>query len=290
LATSRTAPPSHAEAFYLPGAPEAAGGQRWCAYHPPAGASPRSLIVHAHAFAEEMNKSRRMVALQARALRDAGHAVLLMDLLGCGDSSGDFAEATWDAWIDDLLAAAAWLRSRAPTVPLWWWGTRGGALLAAAAARRAATPCGLLLCSPVASGALMLQQFLRTKSAAERLGAAPGDGARGPSPRDKLAAGQSVEVGGYVLTPSLATGLDQERLTPVPLACRQLVWLEVSGRPEPALSPAATPVLEAFRAAGTEVRAEVVPGPSFWQTTEIEVAPGLLQAAVAQLDRKPAWT
>jgi len=42
-----------------------------------------------------MNKSRRMVALQARALAGRGFAVLQMDALGCGDSAGDMQDATW---------------------------------------------------------------------------------------------------------------------------------------------------------------------------------------------------
>jgi pimeloyl-ACP methyl ester carboxylesterase len=44
-----------------------------------------------HPFAEEMNKSRRMAALQSRALAAQGYAVLQIDLFGCGDSGGDFA-------------------------------------------------------------------------------------------------------------------------------------------------------------------------------------------------------
>ncbi|MBK8384562.1 MAG: hypothetical protein IPL11_02315 [Candidatus Accumulibacter sp.] len=41
------------------------------------------------------NKSWRIVPLQARALATAGYAVLQIDLMGCGDSSGDFGDATW---------------------------------------------------------------------------------------------------------------------------------------------------------------------------------------------------
>ena len=41
------------------------------------------------AWAEEMNKARRMAALQARLLAENGYAVLQIDLHGCGDSSGD---------------------------------------------------------------------------------------------------------------------------------------------------------------------------------------------------------
>src|SRR5687768_8838655 len=70
------------------------GGRRFCLLHMPSRPA-RALVVYVHPFAEEMNKSRRMAALQARALAASGHAVLQIDLLGCGDSSGDFGDASW---------------------------------------------------------------------------------------------------------------------------------------------------------------------------------------------------
>src|SRR5690242_11050763 len=119
------------EAFFLP----AAAGQRFCLYHRAAAGIPeRGAVVFVHPFAEEMNKCRRMAALQSRALAAAGYTVLQMDLLGCGDSSGDFADATWEAWVDDVGLACTWLWQRS-AAPLWLWGLRGGCLLAAAAAR-----------------------------------------------------------------------------------------------------------------------------------------------------------
>ena len=95
-----------AEAFFLPADP----GQRFCLLHPAQGGIERGLVVYAHPFAEEMNKSRRMAAQQARALSAAGFTVLQIDLLGCGDSSGDFGDATWQGWVDDVVAACRWLR------------------------------------------------------------------------------------------------------------------------------------------------------------------------------------
>src|SRR6476646_41057 len=111
------------------------GGQRLGILHRPATDRVRGAIVHVHAFAEEMNKARRMAALQARAFANAGYAVLQCDLLGCGDSSGDFGDATWDAWVDDVLLACRWLTERT-RAPLWLWGLRAGCLLAGEAAQQ----------------------------------------------------------------------------------------------------------------------------------------------------------
>ena len=72
----------------------------------------------------------------------AGYTVLQIDLRGCGDSSGDFGEAGWSDWVDDVLAACVWLREQ-NQAPLWLWGLRAGCLLATEVARRDEAVTGL---------------------------------------------------------------------------------------------------------------------------------------------------
>lgn len=265
------------ETFFLQ-APD--GGHRLCVHTPPS-APLRGVVLHAHAFGEEMNKSRRMAALGARALAQAGFAVLQIDLIGCGDSSGDFADATWAQWLDDLHLGADWL-ARHHDAPLWLWGHRAGALLAGALRPRLPS-CNLLLWNPVLQGKAVTQQMLRLKAAADW---AAGDGGRAATAAAKaeLAAGRAVEIAGYVLTPAMASALDGASLAPPPGAGARLVWLEVAGRDgEPALSPAAQAQLPRWRAAGWQVQAHAVPGPLFWQTVEIEDAPALPRATADAL-------
>ncbi|MFN9745778.1 MAG: prolyl oligopeptidase family serine peptidase, partial [Betaproteobacteria bacterium] len=109
------------------------GSARFGLHHVPASGQPRALVVYLHPFAEEMNKSRRMAALQSRALAQAGLAVLQMDLLGCGYSAGDLADASWQAWQDDVHLAARWLRARSDvdTGKVALWGGRYGGYLTA---------------------------------------------------------------------------------------------------------------------------------------------------------------
>lgn len=273
------------EAFFLP----AHSGQRLCLLHRPVGAL-RGAVVHVHAFAEEMNKSRRMVAAGARALAAAGYTVLQIDLLGCGDASGELHEARWTDWLDDIDRAVAWLRARDAAhaaAPLWLWGHRAGALLAAEALARCETPAHLLLWQPVLQGRSVVQQMLRLKAAAAWQS---GDG-KGviDQARADLAAGGAVDIAGYVLTPGLVQSFEQAVLKPpaspaVGDAGRRLVWLEVSGS-EAALSPAAQAQQARWQAAGWQVHMQAVTGPAFWQTVEIEDAPVLVQATVAALQR-----
>ena len=265
------------EAFFLPAA-NGQNSQRFCLYHAPQGEA-KGAVLYLHPFAEEMNKSRRMVALQARRLAEQGYAVLQIDLLGCGDSSGDFGDATWQAWLDDVEAAHAWLRERC-TAPLWLWGLRTGCLLATDTANRLDEPVNFLFWQPVVSGKTFLQQFLRLKVAGEMLS---GD-SKGVMAglKTSLASGQSVEIAGYTLSPALAQGLEAAELLP-PARAGRLVWLEVSSRENATLAPVSLKRIETWQAAGFDVDSAVLPGLTFWQTTEIEEAPDLLAATTRAL-------
>ncbi|MDB5850135.1 MAG: hydrolase 2, exosortase system-associated [Rhodoferax sp.] len=255
------------------------GGQRFCQLHAATQTVARGHVVCVHAFAEEMNKSRRMVALQARALCAAGFDVLLIDLQGCGDSAGDFGDATWQGWVDDVMAATAWMAARGPT-PLWIWGLRAGCLVAVEASRQMANPCKLVFWAPTPSGKSLLQQFLRLKAAGDMLGGQAKtimDGLR-----QQLAEGQAVEVAGYSVSAALANGLERATLDPV-VHVSGIEWLELSTRADASLTPVASKTMAQWQQAGVPVRARIVSGPSFWQTTEIEEAPELIEATVAAL-------
>lgn len=269
--------PARQQALFIP-ADGPTGGQRFCMYHPPVGQA-AGAVVYVHPFAEEMNKSRRMAALQSRALAAAGYAVLQIDLHGCGDSSGEFADATWTTWLADVATAARWLRAR-HAAPLWLWGLRAGCLVATEAATLLDEPCHFMFWQPPAAGKNLLQQFLRLKMAAEML-----DGkAAGVTDalRAQLAAGQTVEIAGYSLGPSLAQGLEQAQLRS-PAAATRSIWLETSTRTDAALLPATQSAMAAWRQTGHDIHAAAVTGPAFWQTQEIEDAPALLAATLQSL-------
>lgn len=259
-------------------------GQRFMLCHRPASGAVRGAVVHVHAFAEEMNKARRMVAQQAHRLAEAGYVVLQIDLLGCGDSAGDFGDAGWDDWIDDVLAACQHARAMAPGVPLCLWGLRAGCLLASEAVQqlqqRGDHDLQLLLWQPVPNGAQVLQQFLRLKAAAELLGG----GAKGvvDGLRAELAAGRAVDIAGYLLNPALADGLQKAALRP-PAAGTAVAWLEVSPQADASWTPASKMAQQNWQRAGCTLTASLVQGPPFWQTTEIEDAPALWQATLAAL-------
>ena len=266
------------EAFYLP----TADGQRLCIYHGPR-VGMRATFLYVHPFAEEMNKTRRMAALQARCLAEVGFGVLQIDLGGCGDSSGEFADATWQGWVDDVLRAGLWLRALGDA-PRWLWGLRAGCLLCTAVAPALGGDYNYLFWQPAPSGKVLLQQFLRLRTAGDKLA-----GKAGPSTaalRHALERGGAVDVAGYRLGADLARGLEQASLSP-PAGSRRLECLEVSSRPHATPSPAIETMLSHWREAGHAAHARVVEGAPFWQTTEIEEVPALLGATRAMVEGMP---
>ena len=263
--------------------------ERFCFFHAPACQPARGSVLAVHAFAEEMNKTRAAAADGARALAGAGFAVLQIDLTGCGDSGGDFEDASWAGWMADLADAWAWLAERSAG-PRWLWGTRLGALLAEQFASRADPRVdGLLLWQPVTSGAQHLNQFLRLKTVGKLL-RTPGDAPANtvasvvaPSPRAELAAGSTVEIAGYRLNPALADAIESAQIGRSETAPARVRWLEVSSQPAAASSPVATRVADAWRARGSDVEVATVMGSAFWQTQEIERCDALVAASVAAL-------
>jgi len=277
------AAPGHApaDAFFL----DTADGPRFCLYHAPAGEC-RGALVYLHPFAEEMNRSRRMAALQARALAAQGIAVLLLDLHGCGDSGGDFGDASWDGWLRDVAQARGWVEQKTGcTAGLW--GLRLGALLAVCHAQRAPTPpARLLLWQPVTIGSGYLNQFLRLKLAGELLQGGSDSGGT-DALREALKAGESLEIAGYALSPALADGIDAADARALAPRCT-IDWCEVVTAPERPLPPAAARVVETWRLQGSRVHVHLAAGPQFWAAPETVDCPNLIAASSAALMNDPA--
>lgn len=275
---------------------DVSGRSCFCLYHPPVrvDAVARGAIVYIHPFAEEMNFSRRTVALQARALVAQGYAVLQIDLSGCGDSAGDFSEASWSAWLADIIAAARWMKSHCishhltdNTEPLIFWGLRAGCLLAAEAASALEEPVDFLFWQPVLSGETYWRQFKRLAVAARALDH-DGD-ARENEPERETDNAPALEIAGYGISSALAAGLSASRLV-LPARTRRVSCVELKPWQAPdqshtlpfALSPALEQATAAWREQGASVHSAVVPGTAFWQIAEAEDCPAL-RAVTLQL-------
>jgi len=264
-------------------------GTRFRLVSEPADSKPRGTVVFVPPFAEEMNKSRRMVARMARLLAADGWRVVQRDLHGCGDSGGDFGDASWSDWLDDIDSE---LSRALDDGPVWLWCLRAGALLAPALlAKRSGAD--LLLWQPVVSGRTHLVQFLRLKLAGGMVSEEERVGTK--HLLERISRGESIDVAGYKISPALANGLATAELAVPAGYSGRVVWLEVVAA-DAGMPPAAQATMTSMTAAGARVDAATVRGPSFWQSVELEDCPELTTATLTsfamrdgiELDRRTA--
>ena len=273
------------EAFFLP----VRGGSLFCLYHAPQGPVLRGRVLHLHPFAEELNTCRRVSAQFARALSADGYAVLQFDMHGCGDSNGEFGDATWHTWLNNAHDALVELNRRAAEhdasqadAPLWLWGVRSGALLAANMLKEIQEPCSMLWWQPVVSGQQVLQQWLRLDAAREWLG--QGQSGKAAPPSEQLKQGQTVHVAGYPITPALAQSLTpvslQTSTQPISTEVR-LLWMELVTSEPGELPPTVTRHTQIWQDAGWTATARGIPCQPFWQQFGDTSSPELTQASVS---------
>jgi len=92
---------------------------------------PRATALFAHCFT--CGKDIAAAARIAAALAERGFAVLRFDFTGLGHSGGEFANTSFSSNVQDLVAAAAWLRENREAPSLLVGHSLGGAAVLAAA-------------------------------------------------------------------------------------------------------------------------------------------------------------
>jgi exosortase A-associated hydrolase 2 len=266
-----------AEPFFL----KVGSGERFCLYHrPPPDRECRGVLIYVHPFGDEMNKSRRMAAIQARAFAATGFGVLQIDLFGCGDSSGEFGDARWNIWKQDLAAAGNWLGKRM-AVPISLWGLRLGALLALDFAKdRTDSFDKIILWQPVINGESFLTQFLRLRLVNEMLSRdnSTSKGSGTHAMRSTLANGETLEVAGYELAPELAAAIDSLKAAELVITRSPVHWFEIVAEPGRPMTAAGARVASGWKQDGADLHVHLVPGLPFWATPEISECADLVTA------------
>lgn len=235
-------------------------------------------IIYLPAFAEEMNKSRSMVRAQAAAFVKAGATVIVPDLFGTGDSEGDFGDANWGVWKQDIRYLVLSARPQgARKITLW--GLRAGALMALDLMDEGLEGVSeLILWQPVHSGEQMLTQFLRLRMAA---GMMTGEQETVAQLRERLSAGEKLEVAGYDVAPSMLSQLDQVSLKKMALKQPlKINWLEIVASEGRALLPVSQKLITLWQSQDIEIYSKAVVGEPFWTTQEITLAPNLIDETV----------
>jgi uncharacterized protein len=233
----------------------------------PADVAVHSSVLFLPPFTEEMHMSRHIVASQARELAAAGYNVMLLDLTGCGDAGGDFADASWQIWLQDATFAAHTLANYGAG-PLMLWGLRLGALLACELSQCRSDIHKLVLWQPILNGEQQIDQFLRLRTAASAVNS--------PSTFDRktlwneLRSGHSLEIAGYNLSSTLALEMAKVRLYDLNPKC-QVHWLEIGNSPTSSFSVASENVIKHWREQEMRVHTRYVQGEPFWRIVDAAI-------------------
>ncbi|GAB4576997.1 MAG: hydrolase 2, exosortase A system-associated [Rhodothalassiaceae bacterium] len=247
-------------------------------YSPPPDVAARGTVLLLSPFAEEMNRSRRLMAELGRAMAMRGLNLFIPDLTGTGDSAGNLEDTDLERWQADIDFLCRHARA-GHSGPLILSGIRFGALLAAGSAACARSEIdGLLLIEPVTNGARFLQQFLRL-----RIAAALGRGERetGGALMARLEAGEILSISGYPLAPAMARTIKAAALAdcPPPAGLRT-AWVEIAS--ETAESGETRSRLPPSWQASEAVMVRRFTDRPFWTLPEPVAAP-LLVAGIADL-------
>lgn len=264
---------------------DAEPGTRFSLYHAPnPQVAPRGAILYVHPFAGELNRTRRMAALQSRAFAALGYAVLQIDLFGCGDSCGEFSAGRWQIWHEDLALAAAWLADRG-SGPLTLWGLRLGGLLALDAAARLQAR-RVLLWQPFLSGRACINQFLRLSEQLQD--PAPGAPRSTAALRAQLAVHGAIEVAGFEVAVPLVKAIDACDAAHVVLPPCAVHWFAHAG-PAPSTTLASAQRLgERWAAAGAALHFHALDGSPLWSGPGELDLPALREATCSLFSGDPA--
>lgn len=265
--------------FFLP----ASCGRVFAVYHQPVGAvKPWGNLLVVPAFNEEMNRCRSMVTMQAQALARLGVGTMVIDLYGTGESDGEYGDARWDIWIENVRQGIEWLETY-PGGCIGLLGIRLGVPLALAALQGNQKKRALIAWQPVVDCKNYFTQFMRMRIA--------GNMDRTDIPKEttgdmraQLAEGKSIEVAGYEIHPDLAMSIENLRLTGLmPPKSVSTAWFEKGGGDENVIPPASEKLLNSWRLAGTDAELTVFDGPAFWALHDRFFAPDLVTKTAASV-------
>jgi pimeloyl-ACP methyl ester carboxylesterase len=214
--------------------------EQWIAavrYAPSAHTRQRAPLVLCPALGEEQAHARGALHWLGACLARAGHATVVYDPFGHGDSSGESADVTLDGLAEDL--ATVWHYAdgfrRGEPAPIVF-ATRFGATVAAQAlAIRRIAPSRIVLAAPVIDTRAAWQAIAR-KSVATQLAATGSVGCDADAILAGLAAGRPLESDGHQLSARFyqeTVGFDAARALAVSRAPLDVIAIRSRAEPEP---------------------------------------------------------
>jgi exosortase A-associated hydrolase 2 len=225
----------------------------------------RGTILYVAPFATEAGHSRRVIARLARLLSQKNYRTVVVDHYGCGDSEGNFEDARWEIWREDLLSICRWLQAGGCERVILC-GLRMGALLATEVATLSPLPVEqLVLFQPALSGAASLSQFIRSHMQPEDLPPEIALKVPDTEQRRTLSLVGPVNIDGYFLAPELIRAIDSLKLEPLGAGISAPIhWLRILKDKDEQPSAGSRRVIQNWRTRGLRVDMSEVFSWPFW--------------------------
>ncbi len=174
------------------------GNNRLHAVYHDGGADAEWGMVFCDPFAEEKKCAHRVLVETARTLAVARLSCLRFDYRGCGDSAGRFEDYGPTEWVEDILAAARYMRQQPGIRTVGALGLRLGATMAMQASELHNIFDFALLWEPVVNGQHYLKLNLRRSLMKAML--TDGDEFAGDEVRKQHDRAEVVDFDGYQVT------------------------------------------------------------------------------------------
>jgi len=233
-------------------------------YHPPRTVTTFNAgIILCYPIGQEYIRSYRTFLRLAALLSSTGFHTLRFDYYGCGDSSGDFTQASVSQWIADIATAIDELKGGCGSDHLFLIGLRLGGSLSAMAGSVRNDIHGMVLWDPVISGRSFIEEMTLTHSKWLR-----GTFAKPQARRRKE---EKREFLGFPYTDRLLQGvakIDLFSLKPKP--AKNLLILESTEGAE------AGQLCEQWQKRGASASYACVPSPKVWVKNNDELNKGLV--------------
>lgn len=127
-------------------------------------------------FGDERKSAWRVLTHMARTLSAAGYPVVQFDYWGCGESAGDFLDASVSTRLRDISAAADYLRQVADIENLCLLGLRLGATLATRVATERNDCTSMVLIEPIVSVSKYFDRMMQRKKLRQMITAGRAEG------------------------------------------------------------------------------------------------------------------
>ena len=239
---------------------------------------PSKVLLIVPPFAEEMNKSRKMMSLLLDEIAAENTAGYLFDLFGTGDSAGDFREATWGIWRANLVSMIDFIASQNGVEQISIVAIRTGALLVNSVLAEESAIADKIQSihywNPVLNGRQFINQFLRLRLAASMI-RNEAEKVTVKNLRQQLQEKSTLEVAGYMLNNELIVGMETAQITlPETTASIPLHFYELSALSQ--ITPGLAKKISEVSTNEQLCSSYVVDGPKFWSTQEIAISEPLL--------------